>query len=456
MRITILGHASVLVEASGRRVLVDPIFVDRIASGSVGWFPARDIDVAAIGPVDAVVLTHGHLDHFHAPSVAAVIRRPGAPLVVPDDDWLVEECRRLDLGDVTVLRPWDRFDVRGLELVATPSEFPVPEYGLVVSSGAARYWHMSDTIVDRRIGEELAAAFGPFDVVAARYQPGNVLTGYQRNLGASHDERAAVVELLEAACAVEPRLVFPYFWGVTYLGEHAWANRWTAPFTAAEIADVFERRLGPGRAAVVEPGDVVGVGADPARRPTVDRRTAPFVHPVPTAPPQPWEPVDLSTLPGVPAAQRSELARLFEAWFATTAGPWVRLALGVPDSPIRRFLEWGVVWQVVIHTGDGERLVYSADFRVDPPRFAAAPHPSANYVVHLSGSALWQVLTGRAGSELFWMSGAARFHEKILRVADGRLDVPPGHGFDLWEQLPEPVTLCLRKLGVNAVTAPSS
>jgi L-ascorbate metabolism protein UlaG (beta-lactamase superfamily) len=457
VRITALGHASVLVEAAGRRVLVDPIFADHIASGSVGWMPPRRVDPAALGPVDAVVLTHGHLDHFHGASVATVARNTGALLVVPDDDWLLDECRRLALGETTILRPWDRLEIGGLELVATPSSFPVPELGLLFGGDGVRYWHMSDTIVDRGVGEELRAG-GRVDVVAARYQPGNVLAGYQRNLGASHDEREAVVELLEAACAVEPRLVFPYFWGVTYLGEHAWANRWTAPFTAVEIAGLLERRLGPGRAAVVEPGDVVTVdgGVDRAvdRGPSVARQAAPFVATVPGPPPMAWEPVDLSTLPGVPAADRAELARRFEAWFASTAGPWLRLALGHPGSPVQRFVEWGVVWQVVVHAGDGERLVYSADFRADPPTFAAAPHPLANYVVHLSGSALWQVLTGRAGSELFWMSGAARFHEKILRV-DGRFEVPPARGFELWEQLPEPVTLCLRKLGVDAVRAPS-
>jgi hypothetical protein len=243
---------------------------------------------------------------------------------------------------------------------------------------------------------------------------------------------------------------------VTYLGEHAWANRWTAPFTAAEIASLLERRLGGGRAAVVEPGDVVTIDPDPRRPPVVRAQAASFVGTVPSGPPTPWEPVDLSTLPGVREAERPELARRFEAWFAAVAGPWMRLALSEPDSPIRRFVDWGVVWQVVIHAGDGERIVYSADFRVDPPVFAAAAHPLANYVVHLSGSALWRVLTGRAGSELFWMSGAARFHEKILRVGDDGLEVPPARGFDLWEQLPEPVTLCLRKLGVGDVSPPSS
>src|SRR5207249_3440469 len=115
--------------------------------GSVGWNPARRIDPAAIGPVDAVVLTHGHLDHFHAASVALVQRRPGAPVVAPDDPWLLEECRRRGLGEPHVLRSWEHLDLGGLRMTATPSEFAVEEFGLVFAGPTGRYWHMSDAIV---------------------------------------------------------------------------------------------------------------------------------------------------------------------------------------------------------------------------------------------------------------------------------------------------------------------
>ncbi len=436
-------------------MLVDPVWVDRFASGAVGWHPARRIDNATIGPVDAIVLTHGHLDHFHPESVAAIECTPDAPLIVPDDSWLIGECRRHGLPEPTVLAAWDDLDLGGLRLVATPSEFEMEEFGLVFESATARYWHMSDAIADRRVGERIRARHGPVDVVATRYQPGNVLVGYQRNLGASYDERDAVAEWLEAACATQPGLVFPYFCGVAYVGEHAWANRWSAPFAADEIAALLDRRLGgPGRSAVVSPGDVVVVGGD---SPVVERQASPFVFTVPpSVPVASWEPVDASTLPGVDASEREGLARSFERWFAAVAGPWLRGAVADADSPMRALVEWDVVWQVVIHAGDGERIVYSVDFRVEPPVFRAAPHPHANYVVHLSGSALMRVLLGRGEADLFWMSGAARFYEKLLTVIDGQITAPPERGWALWERLPEPITLCLRKLGPGELTGPSS
>ena len=76
LRVTWVGHATLLLELDGVRILTDPIL-----GGRVG--PLRRLgpspDVAALGPIDAVLISHAHPDHFDAASVG---RLAGAPLLV--------------------------------------------------------------------------------------------------------------------------------------------------------------------------------------------------------------------------------------------------------------------------------------------------------------------------------------------------------------------------------------
>jgi L-ascorbate metabolism protein UlaG (beta-lactamase superfamily) len=79
-----LGHATVLVNFYGVRILTDPTLFDRIGVdlgiGSLG--PLRLVRCAltadALPEVDLVLVSHAHFDHLDTPSLAAVRGRPAA------------------------------------------------------------------------------------------------------------------------------------------------------------------------------------------------------------------------------------------------------------------------------------------------------------------------------------------------------------------------------------------
>ncbi|GGO37272.1 MBL fold metallo-hydrolase [Streptomyces lasiicapitis] len=123
LRLTWMGHSSVLVEIDGRRVLFDPVWGERCSPfsfvGPKRLHPAP-VPLAALGPVDAVVISHDHYDHLDLPSIKA-LAGTDTVFVVPLgvgahlERWGVpaDRLRELDWHEST--------DVGGLTLTATPA-----------------------------------------------------------------------------------------------------------------------------------------------------------------------------------------------------------------------------------------------------------------------------------------------------------------------------------------------
>ena len=73
MKLTFLGHSCVLIEASGRRLLIDPFLTGN---------PSASVTADAV-QADYVLLTHGHGDHVG--DAFAIARRCGATIIAPNE-----------------------------------------------------------------------------------------------------------------------------------------------------------------------------------------------------------------------------------------------------------------------------------------------------------------------------------------------------------------------------------
>lgn len=81
--ITFIGHSSFLIQMAGRSLLLDPVFATRLILLRRQRRPG--VRVTDLPPIDAVLLTHAHMDHLDRPSLRAVIRamrRRGLPAPV--------------------------------------------------------------------------------------------------------------------------------------------------------------------------------------------------------------------------------------------------------------------------------------------------------------------------------------------------------------------------------------
>jgi L-ascorbate metabolism protein UlaG (beta-lactamase superfamily) len=103
---TWFGHASALLEVDGGRVLVDPVWGERVSPspllGPTRLHPAP-VALEDLPPVDAVLISHDHYDHLDLPTVRWLLARSQAVFVVP-------------LGIGVHLRTWGVPDERIVEL----------------------------------------------------------------------------------------------------------------------------------------------------------------------------------------------------------------------------------------------------------------------------------------------------------------------------------------------------
>jgi L-ascorbate metabolism protein UlaG (beta-lactamase superfamily) len=67
LRITLIGHSSLLIEIDGRTILTDPVWSDRVSftqlMGPKRFF-APPITLKDLPPLDAVLISHDHYDHL--------------------------------------------------------------------------------------------------------------------------------------------------------------------------------------------------------------------------------------------------------------------------------------------------------------------------------------------------------------------------------------------------------
>jgi L-ascorbate metabolism protein UlaG (beta-lactamase superfamily) len=122
-----LGHATVLVNFHGVRILVDPTLFSRIGVhlglGTLGpkRLTAPALRASEIPEVDLVLVTHAHFDHLDTPSLSAVRGRPAAIMSKGTSDLMprrpYSSVRELGWGEtVTVETPRGGVTVRSIEV----------------------------------------------------------------------------------------------------------------------------------------------------------------------------------------------------------------------------------------------------------------------------------------------------------------------------------------------------
>ena len=130
MKVTLLGHASILVEMDGGTCLMDPVFSDPFEEGAVVSCPKRTVYPDRFPPIDILIVSHRHPDHFHIPSLARVSRDVDA--ICPADPLIVYALEKLGFTHIHPVYPMGPILSPNYELYPTQSESTaVQEFGMI-------------------------------------------------------------------------------------------------------------------------------------------------------------------------------------------------------------------------------------------------------------------------------------------------------------------------------------
>jgi len=204
-RIEYVGHATVVVDLDGVRLLTDPLLRNRVAH----LRRAVPVDAKALRGVDAVLISHAHYDHLDLPSLEKLGKK--LPIVVPRGLGGLLRKRRFEA--VVEVEQQESIRIGALEVRAVPAEHDggrgpfgasAEALGYVITGSKSVYF-AGDTDLFDGMGE-----LGPVDVGLVP------IWGWGPGLGAGHLDPARAAD---AVALLKPGLVVPIHWG-TYFPIH--------------------------------------------------------------------------------------------------------------------------------------------------------------------------------------------------------------------------------------------
>lgn len=157
-----VGHSTHVIRLQGVQVLTDPWFYDP-AFGALVHERAPACAVQELSGCAAIVISHGHPDHFDTRALDRWPTKSNTQVLVGDAK-LVQRVQQLGFAQVAHLDTWETYGVGPLRIHAVPAVHDVSEQGFVLETADHSVYFAGDTGVH-----------DAFAAIAERYRPGTAL-----------------------------------------------------------------------------------------------------------------------------------------------------------------------------------------------------------------------------------------------------------------------------------------
>ncbi len=239
-----VGHATVLVDLDGVRLLTDPLLRNRVAH----LRRATKVDPAALRGVDAVLISHLHYDHLDLPSLQRLGRE--MPVVAPRGSGALIR-RKAGVKNVIELGAGEQIEIGAVTVRATkakhdtgrlPLGTKAEPLGYVIEGAGRSVYFAGDTDLFDEMSD-----LSPIDIALLP------IWGWGPTMGPGHMDptRAA-----QAAALLAARTAIPIHWGTYYpihLGMQGPPGFLSTPPALFEAA--LHEHAGETTACVLSPGE---------------------------------------------------------------------------------------------------------------------------------------------------------------------------------------------------------
>jgi L-ascorbate metabolism protein UlaG (beta-lactamase superfamily) len=244
-KITFVGHASVLIEMDGERVLTDPLLRNRV------WHLHRQRPHVAhelLADLTAVLISHAHLDHLDFPS----LRRLGKENQLISARGTAQILNKGGIQNVVEISCGEKLEIGLLSITATHAEHDGARFryskqaeslGYLIN-GSSRIYFAGDT----ELFPEMADLAGKIDVALLP------VWGWGPNLGPGHMDPRQAAQALQL---LRPDIAIPIHWG-TFL---PFGLKWVLPRILTEppraFASFAEKLVPEVNVIILEPGESI-------------------------------------------------------------------------------------------------------------------------------------------------------------------------------------------------------
>lgn len=225
LRITWVGHSSLLIEIDGKRILTDPVWSDRVSfTQSFGpkRFFAPPLALNELPPLDAIIISHDHYDHldkntikFFAGTAIPFYCSMGVGKYLKQFGIVENYITQMDWGDsvmishdcVLTTTPARHFSGRGIlnRNETLWSSWVIKGHTHNIFFGADSGWFEGF--------HDIGKAFGPFDLTMLE------IGAYGQHWPQIH---MGPDNATNAHLALKGKVMMPIHWGTFNLAPHAW------------------------------------------------------------------------------------------------------------------------------------------------------------------------------------------------------------------------------------------